>query len=109
MAIFIPFLKHYGLLNQMQTTLCLVGSRLADQHDPYKDQAWHLLAPNLTVIGFEPDPVACEAANAAARENKVNWNETHFPVALWNTVGKKTVFVTAEPSASSIYPPNGEF
>jgi FkbM family methyltransferase len=109
MALFTNSLKKYGLLNQMHMTLCLVGSRLGDRHDPFKDQPWHSLAPNLTIYGFEPDPVACEAANAAVRERQVNWSETHFPVALWNKSGKQTLFVTAEPSASSLYPPSEDF
>jgi len=87
-------------------TVCIVGSRKLFQEDDYGSNAWSLLAPNLTIYGFDADADACNEANAALEARNIDWKETHIPLALAGEVGISTLHVTGHPSCSSLYPPN---
>ena len=106
MAVFVPFLKQHGMLEQTHFTVCIVGSRKLLQEDDYGSGAWSLLAPNLTIYGFDADADACDLANADLQTRQVDWTEHHIPLALAGTVGTATLYVTGHPSCSSLYPPN---
>ncbi|MEN9273592.1 MAG: FkbM family methyltransferase [Gloeomargarita sp. DG02_4_bins_56] len=103
---FTPLLKAQGYLDQVSITLANVGSRKVHSGDDFGRQGWSIFAPNLTIYGFDADADACEAANALLAEQGIPWQETHIPLALSDTVGTKTLYVTHEPMCSSLYPPN---
>lgn len=106
MPIFLPILKDSGRLNQLHITLCNVGSRKISTEDDYASIGWSIFAPNLTIYGFDADPEACEVANADLDARQVNWTEKHIPLALSNTPGESTLYVTQQPMCSSLYAPN---
>jgi len=106
---FLPSLKKSGHLDQVHITICIVGSRKIEKQDDYASQNWDIFAPNLTIYGFDADVEACAQANADLEARKVNWNEKHIPLALSNTEGKATLYVTKYPGCSSLYPPSEEY
>ena len=106
---FLPSLKKSGHLDQVHITICIVGSRKIEKQDDYASQNWDIFAPNLTIYGFDADVEACEQANADLAARKVNWTEKHIPLALSNTEGKATLYVTKYPGCSSLYPPSEEY
>lgn len=106
MALFIPQLRAHGHLESVHFTVAIVGSRKILQSDDYGSGAWSLLAPNLTIYGFDADADACEASNADLAQRSIAWTEHHIPLALAATVGEATLYVTQHPSLSSLYPPN---
>ena len=106
---FLPSLKKSGHLDQVHITICIVGSRKIEKQDDYASQNWDIFAPNLTIYGFDADVEACKQANADLAARKVNWTEKHIPLALSNTEGKATLYVTKYPGCSSLYPPSEEY
>lgn len=108
MAFFLPILKQLGYLDEISMMLVNVGSRKITTEDDYGSQNWGAFAPNLTIIGFDADPEACEAANAAFEAQGQDWNEFHIPIAIAKEVGKATLHITKNPMCSSLYPPNEE-
>ncbi|MEB3831391.1 FkbM family methyltransferase [Phormidium sp. CCY1219] len=106
MALFVPFLKKGGHLDQIQMTLFNVGSRKVEREDDLASQGWDLFAPQLTIYGFDADADACEAANADLEARQINWSEQHIPLAFANASGERTLYVTRNPQCSSLYPPN---
>jgi FkbM family methyltransferase len=106
---FLPSLKKSGHLDRVHITICIVGSRKIEKQDDYASQNWDIFAPNLTIYGFDADLEACEQANADLAARKVNWTEKHIPLALSNTEGKATLYVTKYPGCSSLYPPSEEY
>lgn len=106
MSLFVKKLKENGRLEQIQTTLFIVGSRKMLIEDDYGSGDWSILAPNLRIFGFDADEDACDAANADLELRQVNWTEKHFPLAISNNVGNSTIYVTQSPDCSSLYPPN---
>lgn len=106
MPIWVQPLKASGQIAQLHFTVCIVGSRKILQDDDYGSGNWSLLAPNLTIYGFDADADACAAANADLENRGINWIEKHFPLALARQAGTSTLYVTESPSCSSLYPPN---
>jgi FkbM family methyltransferase len=106
---FLPSLKKSGHLDRVHITICIAGSRKIEKEDDYASQNWDIFAPNLTIYGFDADVEACEQANADLAARKVNWQEKHIPLALSNTEGKATLYVTKYPGCSSLYPPSEEY
>lgn len=106
MAVFLPSLKKRGHLDRLHITICNVGSRKISHEDDYEDLGWSIFAPNLTIYGFDADADACEIANAELAEQQISWTEQHIPLALSDTVGDQTLYVTKAPMCSSLYPPN---
>ncbi len=106
---FLPSLKKSGKLDRIHITVCIVGSRKIEKQDDYASRNWDIFAPNLTIYGFDADVEACDQANADLEARKVNWTESHIPLALWNTVGTQTLYVTKYPGCSSLYPPNESY
>jgi FkbM family methyltransferase len=107
MAIFLESLKEQGFLDSLKMSIGIVGSRKLSEQDDYSQQGWLHFGENLTIYGFDADADACDAANAELAEREdVNWVEKHIPLALGNSCGEQTLFVTHEPMCSSLYPPN---
>lgn len=106
MSAFLPALKQKGYLDRIHMTVCNVGSRKLNLEDDYASKGWQIFAPNLTIYGFDADADACEVANADLNRRQVNWTEQHIPLALGNSIGESTLYVTHSPMCSSLYPPN---
>lgn len=105
MSIFLPKLKQGDRL-PAHITICNVGSRKLGTYDDYGASGWNIFAPNLTIIGFDADADACDAANSALQDPSVTWTEEHIPLALSDTSGETTLYVTKAAACSSLYPPN---
>jgi len=106
MSAFLPSLKKSGHLDRIHMTVCNVGSRKISSQDEYSQKGWGIFAPHLTIYGFDADADACEASNSALEAQPINWTEKHIPLALANSVGESTLYVTKHPMCSSLYPPN---
>jgi FkbM family methyltransferase len=106
MAVFLKSLKKSGHLERVYITICNVGSRKVIQKDDYATQGWEIFAPRLSIYGFDADLDACDRANGDLEHRQVNWKEKHIPIALSNSVGLSTLYVTQHPMCSSLYPPN---
>lgn len=109
MPVFVPSLKESGQLDQVQITVGIVGSRKMLQCDDYGSASWSVLAPNLTIYGFDADTNACDEANADLEIRQINWTEKHIPLALAKSVGESTIYVTKSVDCSSLYPPNESY
>ncbi len=106
MAIFLKSLKEHGLLDSIQMTVGIVGSRKINPEDQYGEKDWQIFAPNLTIYGFDADSDACDAANEQLEERGINWAEKHIPLALGKASEERTLYVTHAPMCSSLYEPN---
>jgi FkbM family methyltransferase len=104
----IPSLKQSGHLDQIQMTVGIVGSRKLEGED-YASQGWNMFSPNLNIYGFDADADACKKMNADLELNKIAWTEKHIPLALWNTPGKATLYVTKHPGSTSLYQPDQSY
>jgi FkbM family methyltransferase len=109
MPIFLQSLKNSGHLDRIHFTVCNVGSRKLVGCDDYENQGWQVLAPNLTIYGFDADADACDKANLLLNNDQVNWTEHHIPLAIGNAEKESTLYVTNHPMCSSLYPPNEIF
>jgi FkbM family methyltransferase len=110
MPIYLPTLKRDGRLAQTHITYCIVGSRKGDTASDAADiGTWNIFAPNLTIYGFEADPEGCAAANAQLAAQNISWTEKHFPVGLWSSSEKKTLYVTKNGYGSSLFEPAQNF
>ena len=67
------------------------------------EKAWWRLSPVAKLIGFEPDTAECERLNAMHGDFKT---DEHIPLALSDSCGSATLYVTSEPGCSSLYPPD---
>jgi FkbM family methyltransferase len=106
MAFFLNELKQNGYLDDLHITIANIGSRKISQDDEYGQKSWNLFAPNLTILGFDADPQACDEANAAFELSSANWNEFHIPLAIGSQNGKAILNVTRSPMCSSLLLPN---
>ena len=106
MSTFLTSLKRSGHLDDITMTIFNVGSRKVSSEDDYGSQDWGIFAPNLIIYAFDADADACDIANADLASRQVNWTEKHIPLALSDTVGEATLYVTKHPMCSSLYPPN---
>jgi hypothetical protein len=102
MSLLIPNLKKFDRLSLFPITVCIVGSRKLDPQDTFH---WGILAPHLTIYGFDADEDACEVANQEIRERPIDWVEKHFPYALGKSTGEATIHVTKGIHCSSLYLP----
>lgn len=57
---------------------------------------------NFSVIGFEPDEEEASKLN----ENNISGIRQTFPVALAESEGTRTIYITKHPGCTSLYPPN---
>ncbi len=105
MPLFLKALKEHGHLDSVQIVIACVGSRKLGGRDDL-GASWQFFAPNLTIYGFDADADACDAANRSLAERRVPWSEVHIPLALSDTVGDSTLYVTQHPMCSSLFPPN---
>jgi FkbM family methyltransferase len=62
---------------------------------------WRAFAGLMDLTLFEPDAAACKA-----QADKAPANESWFPIALGGTTGTGKLYVTRQPSGSSLYRPN---
>jgi FkbM family methyltransferase len=106
MSIFLPALKKNGHLDNIQMTICNIGSRKVSADDDYGSQDWRYFAPSLTIYGFDADEDACEQAQAELKARAVNWTEKHVPLVLSNDIGTSELYVTQDLRCTSLYPPN---
>ncbi|MGE5659839.1 MAG: FkbM family methyltransferase [Actinomycetota bacterium] len=106
---FLPILKKRGHLERVQVTVLIAGSRKLENQDDYASQGWDIFAPNLTIYGFDADVEACNQANADLEARQVNWIEKHIPLALSNTEGSSTLYITKHPGCSSLYQPSPDY
>lgn len=109
MPFFLRQLKQGGNLEASHMTLVSVGSRKVSPDNDFGESGWSIFGPNLSIYGFDADADACDEANAELEHRKVNWNEQHVPMAIANTEGAATLYVTSNPMCSSLYPPNEAF
>jgi FkbM family methyltransferase len=65
--------------------------------------AWRELRPNALLVGFDPDPAECARLNEAAGASA---QERYEPLALAARAGEATLYLTADPQSSSLYPPD---
>jgi FkbM family methyltransferase len=65
--------------------------------------AWRELKPRALLVGFDPDPAECARLNSAAGDPA---QERYEPLALAASEGEATLYVTADPQSSSLYPPD---
>jgi FkbM family methyltransferase len=87
----------------------LVGSRPKDYADRFDDARprWSELEQRLSIIGIDADLGAVLDANEKAATRP--WREHHLNRALWSTRGKQILYVTAAPSASSLFRPRDQY
>ncbi len=109
MAIFVPQLKQLGYLDEINFTVVIVGSRKMGTDDDHGSGIWNIFAPNLTIYGFDADEDACNLANQEIEKKAINWQEKHFPIALSDTIGESTLYVTNGVDCSSLYLPNENY
>lgn len=109
MSFFLTSLKENGNLDDVQITIGIVGSRKLAIGDDYGSADWNLLAPNLTIYGFDADSDACEQANADLAVRQIDWQEKHIPIALSDSVGESSLYVTEQLACTSLYPPNQSY
>jgi FkbM family methyltransferase len=109
MSILVQNLKDKGYLDNLHFTVVNVGSRKLGIQDDYSSQGWRILAPNLSIYGFDADEDACSQANAELQQRGINWKEVHIPIALSDSVGEKELYVTKAPMCSSLYPPDEKY
>jgi FkbM family methyltransferase len=67
------------------------------------------LARAVAVLGFEPDPAACEEANASIVREKIWAHGLCLPIGLADKKGPATLHLCAAPTNHSLLPINGEF
>jgi FkbM family methyltransferase len=65
--------------------------------------AWRELRPHALLVGFDADPEECSRLNGVAGDST---QERYEPVALAASEGEATLYVTADPQSSSLYPPD---
>lgn len=103
-----PKLKEKRYLDHIQMTIGIIGSRKFEGED-YASQGWTVFSPRLTIYGFDADADACQKMNSELEISSIDWREKHFPLALWNTPGKATLFITKDPGSSSLYQPEQSY
>jgi FkbM family methyltransferase len=61
---------------------------------------WQQLGDLVEIFGFDPDPAECERLNATSPKN------VHYvPLALGESTRAATLYISADPACSSLYPP----
>jgi FkbM family methyltransferase len=64
---------------------------------------WRELGPHARLVGFDPDPAECARLNDTAHDHT---QERYEPLALAASDGEATLYLTADPQSSSLYPPD---
>ncbi len=106
MSVFVQHFKKMGRLDNLHFTVCNVGSRKLGHEDEDYGNNWGIFAPNLSIYGFDADEDSCQEANQDLADKGINWQEKHIPLALSDSIGECTLYVTKAPMCSSLYPPN---
>lgn len=71
------------------------------------ESLWGIYGDQVHVIGFEPDMEECERLNQSAK-NAIG-RESYYPIALHRGKAVRTLYVTKNPQASSLFQPNLAF
>ncbi|MGD1699420.1 MULTISPECIES: FkbM family methyltransferase [Microcoleaceae] len=108
MPIFVDNLKKNGKIDDIHLTIAIVGSRNYEGQE-YEGIDWGLMSPNLTIYGFDADRESCEQMNAKLQKQQISYQEKHIPLALWDSVGTQTLYITKSPYCSSLYPPSESY
>lgn len=109
MSVFLESLNKSGRLDRTYLTICNVGSRKLEKEDDYANKGWNIFGSRLSIFGFDADEDACEQANNEVEAKNVDWSEKHIPLALGDSVGEQTLYVTKHPMCSSLYLPNEKY
>jgi FkbM family methyltransferase len=86
-----------AILGERSAIVLDVGARWGAEN------AWWRLSPLAKLIGFEPDASECERLNALHGDRHA---DEYVPLALSDSCGTATLYVTSEPACSSLYPPD---
>ncbi|NJK34341.1 MAG: FkbM family methyltransferase [Oscillatoriales cyanobacterium SM2_2_1] len=105
MSLFVSQLLEQGLLENLNFTVGIVGSRKLLNYEEL-DDGWRLLGDRLTIIGFDADPDACDAANREMSQRQEPWHEQHLPYVLGASQEERTLYVAKELACTSLLPPN---
>ena len=73
------------------------------------DPRWELFAPHLRQIGFEPEPAEWRRLQTAIEAEGQADSRRVLPLALAEAAGRRPLYVTRDPDASSLYRPNQRF
>lgn len=106
MSIFVQHFKKMGRLDNLHFTVCNVGSRKIGNQNDYGNSDWSIFAPGLSIYGFDADEDSCRESNQELAKREINWQEKHIPLALSDSIGESTLYVTNDPMCSSLYLPN---
>ena len=68
---------------------------------------WDAVGAALDVVAFEPDPA--EARRLADSFGRSGASVQVLPAAVWNTAGRRTLYLTRSPGCSSLYEPRAGF
>lgn len=73
------------------------------------DPRWDLFGDGCRQIGFEPEPAECQRLDEAIRAEGLAASRFVLPLALADQPGRRRLYVTRDPDASSLYRPNRRF
>lgn len=92
-----------GSLDEAPLTVADVGA--AQGFDP----RWDLFADACRQIGFEPEPAECRRLQAQIAADGRADRRFVLPLALADRAGRRRLYITRDPDASSLYRPNQAF
>ena len=73
------------------------------------DPRWDLFGDGCLQIGFEPEPAECRRLQAAIKAEGRSASRFMLPLALADRPGRRRLYLTRDPDASSLYRPNRGF
>ena len=73
------------------------------------DPRWDLFGEGCRQVGFEPEPAECGRLEAAIEAAGQAGSRFVLPMALADRPGRRRLYVTRDPDASSLYRPNRRF
>lgn len=73
------------------------------------DPRWDIFAPAIRQIGFEPEPQEWSRLQAGLEAEGRGDSHRVLPLALADAPGRRALYVTRDPDASSLYRPNQRF
>ena len=73
------------------------------------DPRWDLFGEGCRQVGFEPEPAECRRLEAAIEASGQAGSRFVLPMALADQPGRRQLYVTRDPDASSLYRPNRRF
>ncbi len=107
MSSLLHHLSEHGFLANLPFRIASVGAR--DQERGDFSPHWFELGDQLTIYGFDADPAECERLQQLAQAQTHAHLEHYICAALSHAPGSQTLYVTAHPACTSLYPPNFDF